>query len=652
MVDRHHYLGYRRPFGRHLRYFLLDGQGRRLGCLLFTAGATHLPCRDAWIGWGERERAKRLEWVVCNSRFLLFPWVRVKCLASKALSMALRRLAEDWAVQHGYRPVLVETFIDPERFDATCYRAANWQRIGRSKGRPGEEVSGGKNRKEVYVYPLAKRCREVLRNGPPPARKRRRPPPAFAPEDAFVRLWGNVIGTVVRVANEHDRLWQQRRRVLNTLLVTLFVFRLVFSKDRQGYATTVAELWEQCRMMGIALPQATPVAASAMCRARAKLDEGLFQRLHGEILREAGAADAGKRWKGRRIFAVDGSKLNLPRQLRANGYRTPSAQAWYPQGLLSCLYQLRAKMPVDFDLHAHGNERAAALGHLPALSEGDVVVYDRGYYSYELLHAHAARGLHPVFRLKAKAGSVFDAFLAGDCADSVAEIAPGPDTLRALRTKYPGARFGPLRLRLVKYTAGGTRFALATTLLDAETTRIEDLAALYHGRWGIEELFKISKGALSVEDFHGQSERAVKQELFAHFILITLTRLFANHGEDWMNRGRQGGPKPAMAANFKNSLATVARNIEVLLLQHATALSETVTRIVEGITACRQRLRPNRSYPRRSRKPIGKWSRRKVPKARATAWPARKRSNPPPPNCDSLSEWMNPLSECHWGWTG
>ena len=133
LVDQHHYLGYRRPFGRHLRYFLLDGQGRRLGCLLFTAGATQLPCRDAWIGWGERERAKRLEWVVCNSRFLLFPWVRVKCLASKALSMALRRLAEDWAAQHGYRPALVETFIDPERFDATCYRAANWRHIGRSK---------------------------------------------------------------------------------------------------------------------------------------------------------------------------------------------------------------------------------------------------------------------------------------------------------------------------------------------------------------------------------------------------------------------------------------------------------------------------------------------------------------------------------------
>ncbi len=531
--------------------------------------------------------------------------------------MALRRLAEDWAAQHGCRPVLVETFIDPERFEGTCYRAANWRHIGRSRA-PGR---GGIGRQEPQGG-VRLSAGEALPGG---VAERAAPGPQASPAAAGLCAGGCVCTAVGQrdrnggpgsVANEHDRLWQQRRRVLNTLLVTLFVFRLVFSKDRQGYATTVAGLWEQCRMMGIALPQATPVAASAMCRARAKLDEGLFRRLHGEILREAGAVDAGKRWKGRRIFAVDGSKLNLPRQLRANGYRTPSAHAWYPQGLLSCLYQLRAKMQVDFDLHAHGNERAAALGHLPALSEGDVVVYDRGYYSCELLHAHAARGLHPVFRLKAKAGSAFDAFLAGDCADSVAEVAPGRDTLRA---KYPGARFGPLRLRLVKYTAGGTRFALATTLLDAETTRIEDLAALYHGRWGIEELFKISKGALSVEDFHGQSERAVKQELFAHFILITLTRLFANQSEDWMNRGRQGGPKPAMAANFKNNLAMVAGNIKVLLLQHATALSETVTRIVEGITACRQRLRPNRSYPRRSRKSIGRWSRRKVPKARATA---------------------------------
>ncbi len=92
LVDRHHELGYRHPFGCFLRYWLRDRRGRKLGCLLFEAGTTRLPCRDAWIGWRDRDRAKRLKGVVNNSRFLIFPWVRVPYLASKALSMAVRRL--------------------------------------------------------------------------------------------------------------------------------------------------------------------------------------------------------------------------------------------------------------------------------------------------------------------------------------------------------------------------------------------------------------------------------------------------------------------------------------------------------------------------------------------------------------------------------
>ena len=114
---------------------------------------------------------------------------------------------------------------------------------------------------------------------------------------------------------------------------------------------------------------------------------------------------------------------------------------------------------------------------------------------------------------------------------------------------------------------------------------------------------------MEVEDFHGQSERGVKQELYACFTLITMTRLFANHGEDHLNGGLPNDGKPLMQTNFKHGLAAVAANIESLLLQHASALRETVTRIVGEIVRCRQRLRPGRSYERRSRKPVGKWQR-------------------------------------------
>jgi hypothetical protein len=108
LIDRHHYLGYRRPVGPHLRYAIVDRGGRWLGCLLFSYAARSLPCRDDFIGWDEAARRKRLDRVVGNPRFLILPWVRVGNLASKALSLATRRLADDWKARHGYRPVLVE----------------------------------------------------------------------------------------------------------------------------------------------------------------------------------------------------------------------------------------------------------------------------------------------------------------------------------------------------------------------------------------------------------------------------------------------------------------------------------------------------------------------------------------------------------------
>ncbi len=608
-IDRYHYLGYRRPFGSHLRYFIVDRHGRKLGGLLFEAATTTLPDRDQWVGWSQRARVQRLNRVVNNSRFLIFPWVQVKFLASRSLSMAVRQLADDWEARHGLRPVLVETFVDLTKFEATSYRAANWQKIGMTKGRKVGARSSGKTQKGVYVFPLEKHWRSRLLNGAPLVKRRRRPveSPTLASDDPFVRLWSNLIGTAVAVAHDHDRVWQQRRRVLDTLLIMLFIFRLVFSKGRQGYAITLAELWEQCRGLGVELPQESPVSASAMCQARTKLDENVFRVLHARILEQMELSGIDQRWQGHRIFAVDGSRMNLPRPLIAQGYRTPSEQAHYPQGLVSCLVQLRCGLPIDFDLYAHENERSAALEHLDALCANDVVVYDRGYYSYELLHAHAVRGLHAVFRLKQNAVGAVSAFIDSDCTDTVVEVIPPA-------WAYPGGGFKRYRLRLVKYPVGGTVFILGTTLLDRHSYRIQDLSDLYHERWGIEEMYKISKQLIGIEDFHGRSERGVKQELYAHFILIALTRLFTNRGESDLHHPLAGNDKPKRQVNFKNSLAVVARNLESLFLKQAAVLNETVTRIVAQVAACRQKLRPNRSYERRSRKPVGKWQRTPTPK--------------------------------------
>ena len=173
----------------------------------------------------------------------------------------------------------------------------------------------------------------------------------------------------------------------------------------------------------------------------------------------------------------------------------------------------------------------------------------------------------------------------------------------------------PCRVRLVKYTAGATDYTLATTLLDRQRYSVRELADLYHGRWGIEELYKISKQLLTVEEFHGQTERTVQQELCAHFSLIAMTRLFTNHSEE----GFPSDPgKPALQANFKSSLRTVARHMEGLFLEHTAMVGRTLDRILASIDGCRQRRRPHRSYPRCSRKPTSKWRFRKAT-ATATA---------------------------------
>jgi len=164
-VQRYHVLGYRRPFGAHQRYFVVGAGERRLGCLLFAASAWALADRDRWIGWTEQDRAQRLNWVVANTRFLLFPWVKVKNLASTTLSLVAKRIRQDWQQRYGYAPVLLETFVEADRYLGTCYKAANWIRLGETagRGRMDRHTRRLLGRKLIYVYPLVDDFRSFLR---------------------------------------------------------------------------------------------------------------------------------------------------------------------------------------------------------------------------------------------------------------------------------------------------------------------------------------------------------------------------------------------------------------------------------------------------------------------------------------------------------
>jgi hypothetical protein len=132
-VSRYHYLGYKHPFGCYMHYFFRCRRGL-LGCALFAGAARAIAKRDEWIGWDRIWRSANLGFVVNNSRFLIFPWVRVDNLASRILGGLRRRLPRDWRRRWRYSPVLMETFVDPSRFEGTCYKAANWKYLGRTTG--------------------------------------------------------------------------------------------------------------------------------------------------------------------------------------------------------------------------------------------------------------------------------------------------------------------------------------------------------------------------------------------------------------------------------------------------------------------------------------------------------------------------------------
>lgn len=163
-VERHHYLGCRVPFGANLRYWVRN-RDRELACLLWTSPAWKMQARDAWIGWSDEQRKRNLQWVVNNGRFLILPWVRVKGLASKILARSARQVPHDWQTRYGYRPLLLETLVDTQRFRGTCYRAANWLQVGQTAGRgrmDREHRSHGQTIKDIYVYPLVRHASERL----------------------------------------------------------------------------------------------------------------------------------------------------------------------------------------------------------------------------------------------------------------------------------------------------------------------------------------------------------------------------------------------------------------------------------------------------------------------------------------------------------
>jgi hypothetical protein len=168
------------PAALNSRYFVRSRSlsNRIVACLLFTSAALKIAPRDRWIGWSDPARKCNLPRIVNNSRFLILPWIQVPQLASKILSLAVHQLPDDWLDAYRVKPLLLESFVDPERFSGACYRAANWIHVGATQGRGRMDRNQDVDRhvKEIFLYPLHSRARETLRQSPESSAHTTRPP--------------------------------------------------------------------------------------------------------------------------------------------------------------------------------------------------------------------------------------------------------------------------------------------------------------------------------------------------------------------------------------------------------------------------------------------------------------------------------------------
>ena len=199
LLQRYHYLGAGSLRGAQMRYVIRSSRWGYLGVLTFSSGAWALGDRDQYIGWSEDARRANLRYVISNDRFLILPTVQVKNLASHVLAVTLKQLPDDWEQRYAVRPVLAETFVDPSRFEGTCYRAANWTAVGRTSGRRDGIA------KAILVCGLSRQWRECLCSEPPRPRLGEAMRPESAPSWAHEEFG--------RVRFYDDRLKQRLYRI-------------------------------------------------------------------------------------------------------------------------------------------------------------------------------------------------------------------------------------------------------------------------------------------------------------------------------------------------------------------------------------------------------------------------------------------------------
>lgn len=393
-----------------------------------------------------------------------------------------------------------------------------------------------------------------------------------------------------------------------------FILSIVASGTGKGVDVKSGEFFRNANRSGL-WPEAKAIHRTTLTKARRKVDWTVFR----DILQDA--VDLAYQswpqspefsWHGMSVFANDGSKYDLPATEELREEFDPysglqySGKGHYPQCLVSTTYDVFRRLPVARTVvPLSGSEREEAKKLIAYVPVGSVVLYDRGYPSYEYIR-HLLRSFKGYFIFRCPAQCTFpavEAFIRSGKEEDEIWIDPSNKYLDKVSARQR-RKLRALRVRVVKLLSpDGTLSVLLTNLYSKIEFPREEIIDLYFRRWEVESYYRDEKIVLEIERFHGKTPNSIRQELYAAMIMTVISRSLM------VLSSRMFDQKSA-EPQFKNAIMTLASEAAVLAAEEpekSIQIFETILEEIRRVKYYRPKV-PRSSRPRVTKKPLNKWA--------------------------------------------
>lgn len=395
-----------------------------------------------------------------------------------------------------------------------------------------------------------------------------------------------------------DPTWICRRRIFTSKTVFISIFFMIM--DRASNFKSLSDLIRlNAAPFNLNLPKYSPSSFSAV---RKKFSPYIFVDFSQWIYRFVAEKHQNVRWFARSIFAIDSTTITLPRELKLVGFGYDETHDFYPNGLLTTLYDLQLGLTYDSIFSQHRDERGNAMELMKGIPEGSILIGDRGFFSFEMLYHARNHKIDVLFRIDfAHAPEEIQELRGKEFIEESLIIYPSIPIER--RLIYLGIKPAPIHVRLFRAKIKGNEYLLVTTVLD-ERIRRKDFLKLYESRWDIEESYKLLKAELQMQKFKSKHLNGILQEIFA-------TVLLANISQAVMTL--QLGPRTKTIVRTVTSVLTITRIIRNSFFALLSGTKKMKKRIGEMISRAIERsgssFRPGRHYPRNFYREVSPWGR-------------------------------------------